>query len=73
MQLTVILGRRLLYAAALIAAVVVLNFFLIRLAPGDPALTIAGEMGGATEEIIEDIRRVLRAGQASSTTSSWCT
>ena len=57
MQLTIILGRRLFYAAMLIAAVVVLNFLLIRLAPGDPALTIAGEMGGATEEIIEDIRR----------------
>ena len=38
-------------------AVVVLNFLLIRMAPGDPALTIAGEMGGATEEIIADIRR----------------
>ena len=58
MQLTIILGRRLFYAAALIAAVVVLNFLLIRLAPGDPALAIAGEMGGATEEIIEDIRRI---------------
>ena len=56
-QLTIILGRRLFYAAALIAAVVVLNFLLIRLAPGDPALTIAGEMGGATEAIMEDIRR----------------
>ena len=57
MELAVTLGRRLFHAAALIAAVVVLNFLLIRLAPGDPALTIAGEMGGATEEIIEDIRR----------------
>ena len=58
MQLTIILGRRLFYAAVLIASVVVLNFLLIRLAPGDPALTIAGEMGGATEEIMEDIRRI---------------
>ncbi len=57
MQLAVLLGRRLFYAATLIAAVVVLNFLLIRLAPGDPALTIAGEMGGATQEIIDDIRR----------------
>ena len=36
--------------------VVVLNFFLIRLAPGDPAVVIAGEMGGATEEMLESIR-----------------
>ena len=56
MQLTVILGRRILGAAALLAAVLVLNFVLIRLAPGDPALTIAGGMGGVTEEILRDIR-----------------
>ena len=36
--------------------VVVLNFLLIRLAPGDPAVVIAGEMGGATEEMLEQIR-----------------
>ena len=57
MQLTLILGRRLLSAAALIAAVLVLNFVLIRLAPGDPALTIAGGMGGVTEDILRDIRQ----------------
>ena len=57
MKLAVIIARRAFYAFALIAAVVVLNFLLIRLAPGDPALTIAGEMGGATQEIIDDIRR----------------
>ena len=57
MQLAPILGRRLLGAAALILAVLVLNFVLIRLAPGDPALTIAGGMGGITEEILRDIRQ----------------
>ena len=57
MQLTLILGRRLLGAAALLTAVLVLNFILIHLAPGDPALTIAGGMGGVTEEILRDIRR----------------
>lgn len=36
--------------------VVVLNFLLIRLAPGDPAVVIAGEMGGATEEVLASIR-----------------
>ena len=56
MQLALILGRRLLGAAALLAAVLVLNFVLIRLAPGDPALAIAGGMGGVTEEILRDIR-----------------
>ena len=40
--------RRLTNAVLLILAVVVLNFLLIHLAPGDPAVVIAGEMGGAT-------------------------
>ena len=57
MRLTAVLGRRLLGAAALIAAVLVLNFVLIRIAPGDAALAIAGGMGGVTEEILADIRR----------------
>ncbi len=50
-------GRRLLGAAALVAAVLVLNFVLLRLAPGDAALAIAGGTGGATEEILSQIRR----------------
>lgn len=50
-------AKRLGYAFVLVLAVVVLNFMLIQLAPGDAALTIAGEMGGATQEILDDIRR----------------
>ena len=42
---------RLAYALALLLAVVVLNFTLIHIAPGDIADTIAGDMGGATEEL----------------------
>ena len=41
--------RRIGYGLVLMLGVVVLNFLLIRLAPGDPAVVIAGEMGGATE------------------------
>ena len=48
--------RRLIYGFLLMLGVVVLNFLLIRLAPGDPAVVIAGEMGGATEEMLESIR-----------------
>ena len=48
--------RQLLYAAVLILAVLVLNFLLIQLAPGDPAQVIAGEMGGASPEILAAIR-----------------
>lgn len=49
--------KRLGYGLLLMLGVVVLNFFLIRLAPGDPATVIAGEMGGATEEMLESIRQ----------------
>ncbi|GLK65706.1 ABC transporter permease subunit [Paracoccus kondratievae] len=48
--------RQLLYVAALILAVLVLNFLLIQLAPGDPAEVIAGEMGGANAEVMAAIR-----------------
>ena len=48
--------QRLLWALGLLVAVVVLNFLLIQLAPGDPAEVIAGEMGGATEEMLAEIR-----------------
>ncbi|MDQ2090793.1 ABC transporter permease [Marimonas arenosa] len=48
--------RRTGYGLLLMLGVVVLNFLLIRLAPGDPAVVIAGEMGGATEEMLESIR-----------------
>ncbi|WP_390910343.1 ABC transporter permease subunit [Pseudosulfitobacter sp. SM2401] len=48
--------RRIGYGLLLMLGVVILNFFLIRLAPGDPAVVIAGEMGGATEEMLESIR-----------------
>lgn len=43
-------------ALGLLLAVVVLNFLLIQAAPGDPAQVIAGEMGGASPEILADIR-----------------
>lgn len=49
--------KRLLWGVLLMAGVVVLNFLLIRLAPGDAALVIAGEMGGASEEMLASIRK----------------
>lgn len=48
--------RRLFYGLILMLGVVILNFILIRLAPGDPAMVIAGEMGGATDEMLAQIR-----------------
>ena len=56
MRLLTTFIKRVLYACILLIAVLVLNFMLIHLAPGDPADVIAGEMGGATEEILAEIR-----------------
>lgn len=57
MALTAFLLKRLGYAAILVLAVLVLNFLLIRLAPGDPIETLAGQMGGMTEEIRAELQR----------------
>lgn len=51
-----ILAKRVGYGLLLLLAVLVLNFVLISLAPGDVADTIAGDMGGADAEVIEEIR-----------------
>lgn len=51
-----IIATRLFYAVVLLLAVLVLNFTLIHLAPGDVADTIAQSMGGADEEILDRIR-----------------
>lgn len=48
--------RRSLHLIGLLMAVLILNFFLLHLAPGDPAEVIAGEMGGATSEMLAEIR-----------------
>ncbi|MET0905535.1 MAG: ABC transporter permease [Bradyrhizobiaceae bacterium] len=50
------LGKQLANAFGLLLAVLVLNFCLIHAAPGDPALVIAGEMGGASAEVIDALR-----------------
>jgi peptide/nickel transport system permease protein len=48
--------RRVLYAILLLLAVIVLNFMLIHLAPGDAVETLVGEMGGANPELIAQMR-----------------
>ncbi|MGQ4809777.1 Dipeptide transport system permease protein DppB [Candidatus Entotheonellaceae bacterium PAL068K] len=52
-----IIGQRLFYAAVLVFAVLILNFLLMSLAPGDAAEFIAGDMGGMTPELLDEIRR----------------
>ena len=56
MRILSIVAERLAYGIGLLVAVLVLNFFLIRLAPGDPVQFLIGEMGGASEEVVREIR-----------------
>ncbi len=56
MSLLLGLAVRIANAAGLLLLVMVLNFLLIHLAPGDPAQVIAGEMGGASPEVLATIR-----------------
>ena len=48
--------NRLLKGVVVILAIVVLNFMLIRAAPGDPASVIAGESGAADQQFVDQLR-----------------
>ena len=48
--------RRLMQAVPVVLGVVVLNFLLLQLAPGDAATVLAGEAGGAPLEYIQQLR-----------------
>jgi peptide/nickel transport system permease protein len=50
------LGYRVLLAIPVVLGIVVLNFFLIHLAPGDAASVLAGESGAASPEYMEQLR-----------------
>lgn len=56
MQFWSAISKRVVYGLILLAAVLVLNFSLIYMAPGDIADTIAGDMGGADAQMMDDIR-----------------
>jgi peptide/nickel transport system permease protein len=49
--------RRLLQAIPVVLGVVVLNFLLLQLAPGDAATVLAGEAGGAPAEYVQALRQ----------------
>ena len=49
-------GRRLLQAVPIVLGIVVLNFCLLHLAPGDAATVLAGEAGSATPEYMAQLR-----------------
>ncbi|CAH1658992.1 ABC transporter permease [Chelatococcus asaccharovorans] len=51
------LARRVVQAAMVVVGVVFLSFFLVRLAPGDAAMAIAGETGYSDPQYVADLRR----------------
>ncbi|WP_192499418.1 ABC transporter permease [Skermanella pratensis] len=50
------LGRRLIKSVFILFAIVVINFMLVRAAPGDPAMVMAGEAGAADQQYVEQLR-----------------
>ena len=56
MKFSRLLLIRLVQAIGLVFAVIVLNFMLVHLAPGDPVETIAGASGGITPELMAKLR-----------------
>ncbi|MBZ9558411.1 MULTISPECIES: ABC transporter permease [Modicisalibacter] len=51
-----LIASRLLKAVLVLLAILILNFFLIHLAPGDPAMVMAGEAGATDAQFIADLR-----------------
>ena len=49
-------GQRIIKGVIVLFAIVVLNFFLIRLAPGDPAVVMAGEAGASDQIFVAQLR-----------------
>ena len=56
MALLYALATRIMYAGILLLAVIILNFGMMHLAPGDVADSISQSMGGADEEVLNEIR-----------------
>ncbi len=57
MQFLSVIIRRVAYAVLLLLAVIVFNYLLLSLVPGDIAETIAGESGGGSAELMAEIRK----------------
>src|SRR6218665_553905 len=63
MNLLQFLSGRLGKGAVTLFAIAILNFFLIRAAPGDPAQVLAGEAGAADAQLLERLRAPVGAPQ----------
>lgn len=50
------IGQRIVKGVIVLFAIIVMNFFLIRLAPGDPAMVMAGEAGASDQIFVAQLR-----------------
>ena len=57
MNTTKFIVRRLLQVLPVVLAIAAMNFLLLQLAPGDAADILAGQMGHASPELVEQMRR----------------
>ena len=57
MQRLEFIAQRVLKGVVVLLGIIVLNFALIRMAPGDPATVMAGEAGAADEIFLEQLRK----------------
>lgn len=53
---TLVVAWRLVRSIPILVGIMLLNFFLVHLAPGDPITVLAGEAGGAPPEYIDQLR-----------------
>ena len=57
-------AQRIVKGVFVLLAIIVMNFFLIRLAPGDPAVVMAGEAGASDPQFVAAAARKVRPRQA---------
>ena len=50
------IAQRIIKGVIVLLAIIVMNFFLIRLAPGDPAIVMAGEAGASDQVFVAQLR-----------------
>jgi peptide/nickel transport system permease protein len=58
------IAQRLVKAVSVVIGVIILAFFLVRLAPGDPALVIAGQSGAADAQFLDQLRQQFGLSEA---------
>lgn len=63
MKLIWLIGSMLVKAFFVVLAVTVINFMLVRMAPGDPVSVLAGESGAADQQYVEQLRKEFKLDQ----------